>query len=148
VKKVVAVVVMLLALTAAALAVAAATVKHTVSARLTPGADVPKPKGAAKAKGSFSGTYVVEKKDVKLTWNLAFAGLSGGAKAAHIHLGKPGVSGKVIVALCAPCTSGRGGTSLISKAVLKSIQAGRTYVNVHTKKNPAGEIRGQVRVGS
>jgi hypothetical protein len=28
--------------------------------------------------------------------------------------------------------------------VLKALEAGRGYVNVHTKKNPAGEIRGQL----
>jgi len=29
--------------------------------------------------------------------------------------------------------------------VLTALEAGRAYVNVHTAKNPAGEIRGQIR---
>ena len=33
-----------------------------------------------------------------------------------------------------------------AKAVIKALEAGKAYVNVHTAKNPAGEIRGQVKV--
>jgi hypothetical protein len=29
-------------------------------------------------------------------------------------------------------------------SVLNALEVGRGYVNVHTKKNPAGEIRGQL----
>jgi hypothetical protein len=35
------------------------------------------------------------------------------------------------------------GTATISAALLKKIEKHLTYVNVHTAKNPAGEIRGQ-----
>jgi hypothetical protein len=34
---------------------------------------------------------------------------------------------------------------MISHAQLRAIRAGRTYVNVHTRRNEAGEIRGQVK---
>jgi hypothetical protein len=34
---------------------------------------------------------------------------------------------------------------MISHRQLRTIRAGRTYVNVHTPRNAAGEIRGQVR---
>ena len=68
-KRVVSMAVMLLALGVTALGVAAsAGSTYKVSAKLTPGADVPKPVGASGAKGSFSGTYVENKKGAKLTW--------------------------------------------------------------------------------
>ena len=81
----------------------------------------------------------------RLTWQLTFSKLTGPAAAAHIHIGKPGKAGNVMVALCGPCKSGKRGTATITHAQLRTIEAGRTYVNVHTKKNAAGEIRGQVK---
>jgi hypothetical protein len=48
------------------------------------------------------------------------------------------------VPLCAPCRSGARGTANVSATVLSALEGGRTYVNVHTKKNAAGEIRGQI----
>ena len=38
----------------------------------------------------------------------------------------------------------KSGTSTISASLLKTIQKHGTYVNVHTAKNPNGEIRGQL----
>ena len=51
----------------------------------------------------------------------------------------------MIVPLCGPCKSGVTGTAVISKTIVNEMKAGDTYVNVHTVKNPAGEIRGQIR---
>ena len=31
---------------------------------------------------------------------------------------------------------------------IKAMKAGNTYVNIHTKKDPGGEIRGQIKKGS
>ncbi|HEV7641977.1 MAG TPA: CHRD domain-containing protein [Gaiellaceae bacterium] len=146
-KRVVSVVIVLLALGVTALGLAASAGKsYKVSAKLTPGADVPKPVGASNAKGSFTGTYVENAKGAKLTWKLSYSGLTGAAGAAHIHMGKPGVSGPITVPLCGPCTSGMTGTAQITKTVIASLESGNAYVNVHTAKNPAGEIRGQVKV--
>ena len=139
--------VVLLALGMSALAIAASATKtYKVSAKLTPGADVPKPVGAAGAAGSFSGSYVENKQGAKLTWKLSFSGLTGAAGAAHIHLGKPGVAGPVLVPLCGPCTSGKAGSAQVNKSVIKALESGKGYVNVHTAKNAGGEIRGQVKV--
>jgi hypothetical protein len=52
----------------------------------------------------------------------------------------------VLVPLCGPCRSGQTGTAKISKAMVAKLEGGRAYVNVHTAKNAAGEIRGQVKV--
>jgi len=133
------------ALVVAALAPAAARDTYTVSATLTGGKEVPKPKAVpAGATGSFSGKYVENKTGGTLTWKLTYSHLSGKAIAAHIHSGKPGVAGAVIVPLCGPCKSGQTGKTHITKSVIDALEGGRAYVNVHTPKNQAGEIRGQV----
>jgi hypothetical protein len=109
--------------------------------------EVPKPKGVpAGATGLFTGKAVELSDDQgRLTWRLTFSKLSGRAVAAHIHNGRAGKAGGVMVALCGPCRNGQRGSTAISHAQLRAIRAGRTYVNVHTAKNAAGEIRGQVK---
>lgn len=67
-----------------------------------------------------------------MTWRLTFSKLSGRAVAAHIHVGAPGKAGGVMIALCGPCRSGQRGTSTLSHAQLRTIRAGRAYVNIHT----------------
>ena len=115
---------------------------YKLSAKLTAGQEVPKPKGAAGATGAFTGTLVGR----KLTWKVTYKGLTGKAMQAHIHMGRPGKSGNVLVPLCPPgCRSGMHGTKTVSSAVRDAIERGGTYVNVRTAKNPAGEIRGQVK---
>jgi hypothetical protein len=130
---------------AAAFAKGAETFK--VGAKLTLKAEVPKAVGApATAGGTFTAT-VKENGNVRtVTWKLTYAHLSGAAFAAHIHKGAVGKAGPVIVSLCGPCHSGQTGTAHVTDAVAKAIEHGGTYVNVHTKKNPNGEIRGQVKV--
>jgi hypothetical protein len=48
------------------------------------------------------------------------------------------------VPLCGPCKTTVTGTASVSAAVLSAIKKGKAYVNVHTAKYPAGEIRGQL----
>ncbi len=137
----------LVSLVAVAFATAAQRAEtYKVRAALTLGAEVPKPKGAAGGRGTFTGTYVESKTGATLRWKLIFSHLSGKAIAAHIHAGKPGVAGPVIVPLCGPCRNGQTGTMHITKATVAALEGHRAYVNVHTPKNAAGEIRGQVRV--
>jgi CHRD domain len=130
------------------LALAASHVeKYTLTANLTAGQEVPKPVGTkAGATGKFTATLVESGKSKKLTWKLTYANLTGKALAAHIHLGKKGKAGAVAVALCGPCKSGQKGSTQVTEATVKAVEAGKTYVNVHTTKNQAGEIRGQVKI--
>jgi len=135
-----------LAIAAGAYAASASPKKETYSFKATLNAsqEVPKPKAPAGAGGAFTAKSVESGKTVTFTWKLTFHGLSGNAIAAHVHLGKKSVPGKVIVALCGPCKSGQTGTAVITSAVEDALEQGKTYVNVHTPKNPGGEIRGQV----
>ncbi len=131
-----------------------------VATKLTPGSykiatklntklEVPRPKRATKGTGTFTGTLkVLSATKASLTWKLSYAHLTGPALAAHVHLGAPGKAGKVIVPLCGPCRSGRGGKMSVTAVAATAMIAGKAYVNVHTKVNPNGEIRGTVKAGS
>jgi hypothetical protein len=119
---------------------------YKVRAALASNTEVPKAKGAASAHGLFTGTYVENKTGAVLKWKLTFSSLTGKALAAHIHRGKPGISGPVVVPLCGPCRNGQTGTVKITKATVDALEGHRAYVNVHTAKNAGGEIRGQVAV--
>jgi hypothetical protein len=131
------------ALTATALSSAAGSKTLSVKATLNAGQEIPKQVVKKQdAHGAFSATLT----GTSLKWKLTFAKLTGPATAAHIHMAPKGKAGDVLVALCAPCTSGMTGTATVTAAVLKSMKKHLTYVNVHTDKNPAGEIRGQVVV--
>jgi hypothetical protein len=120
---------------------------YKLTATMKARAEVPRPTGVpAAANGHFTGKAVELANDrARVTWLLTFSGLSGKAIAAHIHMGKVGKAGGVMVPLCGPCRNGQRGRATITHAQLKAIELGRTYVNVHTTKNSAGEIRGQVR---
>ena len=119
--------------------------KVEIGATMGASNEVPAPKGdVGSAGGTFTGTLTKSDAGTVLTWQLSFDNLTGPGTAAHIHLAARGIPGPVVVPLCSPCTSGATGTANISATVLEAIQSDRAYVNVHTKTNPAGEIRGQV----
>jgi len=116
---------------------------YKLSAKLSAAREVPKPKGVpAAATGTFTGTL----KGKTLKFKLTFSGLSGKAVAAHIHKGKAGTAGPVLVTLCGPCKSPVVKTLTVTSAQRDVIEKSlATYVNVHTPKNLGGEIRGQVK---
>lgn len=147
-KKLLTAMVGLAALLVAGGALAGATATDSYRATLTTKAEVPKPDAPAKAAGNFSAT-VTEKKGATDTirWTLTFRRLSGAGVAAHIHKAAPGVAGPVVVPLCSPCRNGQNGRMQIADDVADALDAGAGgyYVNVHTAKNAAGEIRGQLK---
>jgi hypothetical protein len=118
-----------------------ATVRGSLSARQ----EVPKPKRTLRgARGTFSGTLTKSGTTARLAWRLTFARLTGRAVAAHIHVAPRGRPGPVALPLCGPCRNGARGTATASASLLNAIEAGRAYVNVHTRRNAAGEIRAQL----
>lgn len=122
----------------------AATRTAVWTAALSSGQEVPKQvvKDAA-AHGLFKATLSGK----TLKWKLTFAKLTGPATAAHIHMAARGKSGNVVVPLCGPCASGVTGTATLTGAELSAFKSHLLYVNVHTAKNPNGEIRGQLASG-
>ena len=118
----------------------------SISTTLTSRQEVPKPKGNVKrAAGSFTATVAKLGTTGTIAWRLRFSKLTGKAIAAHIHIGRVGRAGPVAMALCGPCRNGQRGTANLTAPTLAALAAGRAYVNVHTPKNPGGEIRGQIR---
>ncbi len=121
---------------------------YMLKATLKPGIEVPRTKDAVGASGTFTATITLHGTSGTLTWVLSFSHLSGPATAAHVHIGAPGKSGPVVVPLCGPCKSPNKGsfTGAVagSSQLLNALLHGGAYVNVHTKLNPGGEIRGQV----
>jgi len=111
-----------------------------LTARLNAAQETPAPKAAARGAGVFTATL----NGSTLTLRLTFSRLSGRALAAHVHLGSQGTAGPVAVPLCGPCLSGVHHAVKVAPKVRSALLAGTAYVNVHTAKNPAGEIRGQI----
>jgi hypothetical protein len=70
--------------------------------------------------------------------------------AAHIHRGRAGVNGPVVVPFTAPASGEPGASSDCipdpDPDLLSEIRdfPGRFYVNVHTERFPGGAIRGQL----
>ena len=122
----------------------AATRTTVWTAALSSGQEVPKQVVKdSSAHGLFKATLT----GTTLKWKLTFAKLTGPATMAHIHMAAKGRSGAVVVPLCAPCTSGMTGTATVTSTLLSDFNKHLLYVNVHTAKNPDGEIRGQLARG-
>lgn len=116
--------------------------------------------------GSFSAE--LGKGGTSISFTLQYSGLTGDATAAHIHLGRPATSGGPIAFLCGggghpACPTGTSATitGIIDAThvvgpttqgieagdfaeLVAALQAGATYVNVHTVAFPPGEIRGDI----
>jgi hypothetical protein len=140
---VVAATVVVAALVSASLAIGAkpTATGYTLRAALNIGQEKPIAKGA---KRGASGRFTATLSGAQLTWKLTFAHLSGPATMAHIHIAPRGKPGPIVVTLCTPCTSPATGVAALTTDQVKDLLAGKDYVNVHTDKNPAGEIRGQI----
>ena len=79
----------------------------------------------------------------------SFKGVTGIAtpNAAHIHKGKKGVAGPVVVPFGASYKA--SGCTKASKSTIDAIESNPNayYVNIHNAKYPAGALRGQLVAG-
>jgi hypothetical protein len=85
----------------------------------------------------------------EVCFRLSVSDLSSTAIAAHIHRGSAVVNGPIVVGLAAPVNGSSEGCRSVSHSLLNQLRSDPSgfYVNVHTTKFPAGEIRGQLSKG-
>ena len=83
-----------------------------------------------------------------LAWTVEFSDLSGPATMAHFHgpatAGKNGPPTIWLTKRGEPADSPIKGEATLTPEQAQEFTTGQWYVNVHTEKNPDGEIRGQV----
>ena len=118
------------------------------------------PGAATLAKGAAS--YQVAANHSSVYYTITLTDASTAVTAAHIHLGRPGENGPVVVPLCGtPTTPACAGEGLIVQGsftqealagplasstldgLVDQMRQGNTYTNVHSTKFPGGEARGQ-----
>jgi hypothetical protein len=122
---------------------ASESMSPVVSAKLKGSSEVPK--GDPNGKG----LVILHLSATKGRACWSFKGVTGIAKPtqAHIHIGRKGVSGNVVVPLGAAYKAmgcAKAATALIEKI---ETNPNRYYVNIHNAKYPGGAIRGQLVVG-
>jgi len=111
--------------------------------------EVPPIVSPSTATGTMDVTY--NKTTKLLSYTVNWAGLSDSITGSHIHgTAARGASAGVKVPFTIPnrgaLTGSYSGTFTVEGVLVKedSLLNGFYYLNIHTKKNPAGEIRGQM----
>ena len=131
-------------LLAAVAAASAATDSYSAQrARLTGSQEVP---GPGDPDGWGRAVVRVYPKMQIVCYNLSVWNIDP-ATAAHIHVGKLGVAGPVVIPLAAPTGGSSSGCVSGVDAGLAQAMADNPrqyYVNVHNPAYPAGAIRGQL----
>jgi hypothetical protein len=111
------------------------------NAVLRSGQEVTRPKGTSSiAAGHFTAKITGK----TLRWTLTFSHLSSRPTVARLNKGVRGTSGAAFKSLCYTCRTPSHGTVTLTASQLDSLLSGHTYVNLVTKRNAHGEIRGQI----
>ena len=124
----------------------AANTTMTKSLQLTSAQEVP----ANDSKGSGTADVTYNKDTKTLTYTISYSGLTGNATMAHIHGTAPkGQNAGVKKDLTDVLKKSASGSFTDSVKIGDNIQedsllSGMYYFNIHTKKNPGGEIRAQI----
>jgi len=97
------------------------------------------------AAGGGAATVVIDPPKGTVCY-LVNVGALANVTAAHIHVGAAGANGAVAVPFDAPEGGTTGGCAPIAAELSAAILAnpGGYYVNVHTRTQPGGAIRGQL----
>ena len=133
---------------------AAATGAVVLMTSLAGSAEVPSVSTAA----SGSALVVIYGGGTSINYQVTYSGLSGAVVASHIHDAAMGTNGPIILPLtagpspmvgiltAADFTPG-GGITTYAQAIA-AMEAGGTYVNLHTAAHPGGEVRGQLNAAA
>jgi hypothetical protein len=117
----------------------AATVKF--SATLAAASEVP----PSTSTGSGAATVSLDTTTHEITYEVTFSGFASAVTAAHIHgPAEVGKNAGVVVPLGNDPASPIRGTAKLTAEQEQQLTAGLYYVNVHSKNNPGGAIRGQL----
>ena len=128
-------------------------------AALAPSQEVAPPTGTTAAtKGSATVSYDAATKTI--SYRVSYAGLTGPATMAHIHIAPSGSNGGVVInifdtAVGTPAAGGvfvgskviadvGGGVNKTAAEIEAALFSSGLYFNIHTTTNPGGEIRGQI----
>ena len=123
----------------------ASATTRTLTATLTNRDVVRRPVVKRATTGRFTATLVnPTARRPTLRWRLTYTKLRSMAFAAHIHRGKARRNGPIATNLCGPCRSGQRGSTRITRYAARAILSRTAYVEVHTKTNLLGELRGQI----
>jgi len=117
----------------------ATTIKFSTT--LTPASEV----SHSTSTGSGAATVSLDTATHEITYDVTFSGFSSAVTAADIH--GPAEAGKnagVVVPLGNNPTSPIRGTAKLTPEQEQQLTSGLFYVNVDTKNNPGGAIRGQL----
>ena len=117
----------------------------TYHAALSGSQEVP----AVKTAGTGTADLKLDTSTKTLTWTVSYSGLSGAAVAAHIHgpNGPMGTNAGVMIPFAKVGSSPFTGSATLTDAQIAALDAGTTYVNIHTAANKGGEIRRQIKAG-
>ena len=118
---------------------------HSLSGPLDAAQALTNPNNVGAGTGLISGNY--DDLSNTLNYSIQWMDLTADVTNMHFHLGAPGVSGGVELAVPGPWASPQVGTDiLLSNEQESNLLAGDWYLNIHTSAFGGGEIRGQVAV--
>jgi hypothetical protein len=96
--------------------------------------------------GTGTADVKLDKATKTVSWTVSYSGLTGDATAAHFHgPAAPGANAGVVIPIAAGSVPNPAvGSKVLTDDQIADLMAGKWYVNIHTKANGGGEIRGQV----